>query len=113
MLLTMLLAAAQPAADTAPAAPSRMVELIAREDGQHCLPDGQICFELSDNADAGEGPAHLLLSFPGSGDTEKTALPLPAFADEPQSIAAVAACRFRCAAAMKAMADKGWRCWSG
>jgi hypothetical protein len=86
MLLTMLLAAAQPAAQTAPAAQSRMVELIAREGGQHCLPDGQICFELSDNADAGEGPVHLLLTFPGSGDTDKTPLPLPAFADEPQSL---------------------------
>jgi hypothetical protein len=86
MILTILLAAAQPAADTAPAAPSRMVELIAREGGQQCLPDGQICFELSEGADAGEGPADLLLSFPGSGDTEKTPLPLPAFAGEPQGL---------------------------
>lgn len=86
MFLTMLLAAAQPAADTGPAAPSRMVELIAREGGQQCLPDGQICFELSDNADVGEGPAHLLLSFPGSGDTEKTPLPLPVFGGEPQGL---------------------------
>lgn len=86
MLLTMLLAAAQPAAETAPAGQSRMVELIGREGGQQCLPDGQICFELSDSADAGEGPAHLILTFPGSGDTEKTSLPLPAFADEPQGL---------------------------
>lgn len=86
MLLTMLLAAAQPAAETALSAPSRVVELIAREGGQQCLPDGQICFELSDNADVGEGPAHLLLTFPGSGDTETTALPLPAFADAPQGL---------------------------
>lgn len=38
MLLTMLLAAAQPAAETAPAGQSRMVELIGREGGQHACP---------------------------------------------------------------------------
>lgn len=86
MLLTMLLAAAQPAADTAPAANSRILDLTAHEGGQQCLPDGQICFELSDNVDAGEGPAHLLFSFPGSGDTDKTPLTLPVFADEPQGL---------------------------
>ena len=87
MLLTMLLAGAQPAADTAPvAAHSRILDLTAREDGQHCLPDGQICFELSGDVDAGARPAHLRLSLPGSGDTEKAALPLPDFADEPQGL---------------------------
>ncbi|WP_137752673.1 hypothetical protein [Sphingopyxis sp. L1A2A] len=87
MLLTMLLAAAQPAADTAPAAAqSRIMDLIAREGGQHCLPEGQLCFELSNSADTGEGPASLIVSFPGSGDTGKTSLPLPAFADDPQGL---------------------------
>ncbi len=86
MLLTMLLAAAQLAADTAPAANSRILDLTAHEGGQQCLPDDQICFELLDNVDAGEGPAHLLLSFPGSGDTDRTPLPLPVFADEPEGL---------------------------
>lgn len=87
MLLTMLLAAAQPAADPAPAAAqSRIMDLIAREGGQHCLPDGQICFALPDDADTGEVPTQLVVSFPASGDTEETRLPLPVLAGEPQGL---------------------------
>ena len=87
MILTMLLAAAQPAADMAPStANSRIVDLVARNEGQHCLPDGQICFELSENAETGEEPANLIVSFPASGDAEKTVLPLPAFAGDPQGL---------------------------
>ncbi|MDR6834511.1 MULTISPECIES: hypothetical protein [unclassified Sphingopyxis] len=86
MLLTMLLAAAQPAADAVPAANPVMVDLIAHEGGGHCLPDGQICFALPGEADSGALPANLVVSFPGSGDTENTALPLPAFAGEPQAL---------------------------
>ena len=86
MFLTMLLAAAQPAADTAPASIPRIVELVAKEDGAHCLPDGQICFALPSEADADGLSANLIISFPGSGDDEKTVLPLPAIAGEPQAL---------------------------
>ena len=80
MLLTMLLAAAQPAT-----ANSRIVDLAGGEGSQLCLPDRQICFELLGDRDAG-GRAHLILSFPGSGETEKTSLPLPVFAGDPQGL---------------------------
>lgn len=86
MIFTLLLAAAQPAADTAPASIPRMVELVAKDDGTHCLPDGQICFALPGEADADGLPADLVVSFPGSGDDEKTVLPLPAIAGEPQAL---------------------------
>jgi len=86
MLLTLLLAAAQPAADTAPASIPRMVELVAKDDGTHCLPDGQICFALPSVADADGLPTDLVVSFPGSGDHEKTVIPLPAIAGEAQAL---------------------------
>lgn len=86
MLLTMLLAAAQPAADAAPTSNPRMVELVAKDDGAHCLPDGQICFALPSEADTAGLPANLVISFPGSGDAEKTVLPLPVIAGEPQTL---------------------------
>ena len=86
MLLTMLLASAQPAAETAPASSPRMVELVAKDDGAHCLPDGQICFALPNDGESDALPTNLAVSFPGSGDDEKTVLPLPAIAGEPQAL---------------------------
>lgn len=86
MLLTMLLAVAQPAPDVAPSASPPMVELVAKDDGAHCLPDGQICFSLPSDEESDALPAHLVVSFPGSGDDEKTVLPLPAIAGEPQAL---------------------------
>ncbi|MBJ7440072.1 MAG: hypothetical protein JHD35_13725 [Sphingopyxis sp.] len=96
MLLTMLLAAAQPDTDTdtdtdtapaaaaaaaAAAADSRMLDLTEGEGGQHCLPDGQLCLELSGNPDAGAVPANLILSF---DSPEKISLPLPVFSGNPK-----------------------------
>lgn len=86
MLLTMLLAAAQPMTDAAPVPNSRLIELLAKDDGTHCLPDGQICFALPDATDADAMPANLVVSFPGSGDDENIILPLPAIAGEPQTL---------------------------
>ncbi len=85
MFLTILLAAAQPD-DPMPAPNPRMVELVAKDDGTRCLPDGQICFALPSEAETDALPANLVVSFPGSGDDEKTVLPLPAFAGEPQAL---------------------------
>lgn len=86
MLLTMLLAAAQPMTDPAPDPGVGLVDLVADASGAHCLPDGQICFALPDATDADALPANLVVSFPGSGDDEKTVLPLPAIAGEPQAL---------------------------
>ena len=82
MLLTMLLAAAQPAADTAPAAADpHIVDLTAGEGGQHCLPDGQLCLKLSGNPGAGAVPTNLILAF---DNPEKISLPLPVFSGNPK-----------------------------
>lgn len=86
MLLTMLLAVAQSAPDVAPAARPRMVKLVAKDDGAHCLPDGKICFSLPSDEESDALPANLVVSFPGSDDDEKTVLPLPAVTGEPQAL---------------------------
>lgn len=82
MLLPMLIAAAAPVA--APA--NAVADLVADEAGQFCLADRGICLELPAANDSGELPANLLVSFPASGDAEKTALPLPSFSGEPQEL---------------------------
>lgn len=86
MLLTMLLAAAQPTTDAAPAAKQTLIDLTADASGTHCLPDRQICFALPDAGDSDALPDNLVVSFPGSGDDDKTVLPLPTFAGEPQAL---------------------------
>lgn len=87
MLLTMLIAAAQPAAASAPsAADPIVVDLVASEGGPHCLPDRQLCFELPGGNDSGEVPTNLIVSFPASGDAETTSLPLPVFSGDPQGL---------------------------
>ncbi|NIJ35604.1 hypothetical protein FHR22_000253 [Sphingopyxis panaciterrae] len=82
MLLPILIAAAAPVAAPAHA----VVDLVANKAGQLCLSDGGICLELPADEDSDELPANLLVSFPGAGDTEKTALPLPSFSGEPQGL---------------------------
>ncbi|WP_447764548.1 hypothetical protein [Sphingopyxis panaciterrae] len=87
MFLTLMLAAAQPVAASAPsAADPVIVDLVAGEEGQHCLPGKDICFELPETKDSGDLPTTLLVSFPTSGDTEKTSFPLPSFSDDPQGL---------------------------
>lgn len=90
MLLPILIAAAAPAAVPANApgnAPANaVVDLVANKTGQLCLSDGDICLELPAGADSDDLPANLLVSFPASGDVEKTVLPLPSFAGEPQEL---------------------------
>lgn len=86
MLLTMLLVAAQPMADAVPAPNPQLIELVAKDDGVHCLPDGEICFALPSGAESEALPANLVVSFPESGDDANTVLPLPALAGEPQAL---------------------------
>lgn len=86
MLLTLLLAAAQPMPGAVPAPNPRLIELVAKDDGIHCLPDGRICFALPSEAESEALPANLVVSFPGSGDEENAILPLPALAGEPQAL---------------------------
>ncbi|MDO9370898.1 MAG: hypothetical protein Q7T68_20225 [Sphingopyxis sp.] len=87
MILTLMLAAAQPAAAYDPAAgKSPIRDLVASESGQYCLPGRELCLELSGDPDSGEIPANLIVSFPASGDAEKTSLPLPAFSGEVQGL---------------------------
>lgn len=87
MILAMMLAAALPAAADTPAAPNPLIlDLVAKEGGQYCLPGEKICFELSGGSDSTGVPTDLTISFPGSGDAEKTSLTLPALSGEPQRL---------------------------
>lgn len=87
MILAMMLAVAPPVAADAPTASNpAILDLAASEGGQYCLPDRELCVELSGDPDSGEMPANLIVSFPASGDAEKTSLPLPAFSGEAQGL---------------------------
>ncbi len=75
--MTLMSAAAmQPAAVAAP--DSVIVDLVAGEGKQHCLPDRRLCFELAAAEGGGDLPGNLLVSSPSSGDAEKITLSLPA-----------------------------------
>lgn len=70
--MTLMSAAAmQPAA----APDSLIVDLIAGEGEQRCLPDRGLCLEIVGGKDDAEGS--LLVSSPASGDAEKITLSLP------------------------------------
>jgi hypothetical protein len=83
MFLALMLAAAQP---TAVKNDPLLIDLVAGEDGQHCLADRQICFALPAASDSGELPADLMISFPASGDPGSEPLPLPALSGEAQEL---------------------------
>lgn len=87
MILALMLAAAPPAAESGPPPfNSVIVDLAAKEGGPQCLPGGELCLELSSEKKADDLPVNLVITFPTSGDDEKTLLPLPAFSGDPQRL---------------------------
>lgn len=78
MFWTLLMAAAQPVADSAmsdAAADPVIVTLVAGEGDAQCLPDRSLCLELPGGDDG--SPSPLLISSPASGDAAKISLSLP------------------------------------
>lgn len=76
MLLTMLMAAAQPAADNPVATPDAIVvQLVAGEGERRCLPDKSLCLELAKADVDADIAGSLIVTSPASGKVDTVSLP--------------------------------------
>lgn len=81
MLLSLLIAAAQPAAAAAP--DPVIIALVAGEGEKQCLPDHSLCLDLPRTEESG-GALHL--SAPATGSARDAAFALPYAADDGQAL---------------------------
>ncbi len=69
MLMSLLIAAAQPATVPYPV----VIDLVAGEGERRCLPDKSLCLDVPGSAEAGDGG--LVLTAPQTGQADDLALP--------------------------------------
>lgn len=76
MLLSILMAAAAPAAYSTAAAPDNIVvQLVDGEGDRRCLPDKSLCFELAKADGDADVAGSLIVTSPASGKVDAVALP--------------------------------------
>ncbi len=76
MFLSILIAAAAPAAGSAVAAPDNVVvQLVAGEGDRRCLPDKNLCFELAKADGDADIAGSLIVTSPTSGKVDTVSLP--------------------------------------
>ena len=76
MFLSILIAAAAPAAGSAVAAPDNVVvQLVTGEGDRHCLPDKSLCFELAKADGDADVADNLIVTSPASGKVGTVSLP--------------------------------------